>query len=89
MKTLINNFNQCWRDYFDMILLRRKEFSIDNRETVPEDIMSKVEKSGVIQQDREGRWRIINKDKKKFWTAKYKSKESAEAGLRGYFASKR
>ena len=30
----------------------------------------------------------INKDKKKFWTAKYKSKESAEAGLRGYFASK-
>ena len=72
-----------------MILLRRKEFSTDNRETVPDDITSKVEKSGVIQQDREGRWRIINKDKKKFWTAKYKSKESAEAGLRGYFASKR
>lgn len=73
-----------------MILLRSKEFSAkkDNREDVPEDIMAKVEKTGVVQQDREGRWRIINKRKKKFWSSHYTSKESALAGLRGYFHNK-
>lgn len=72
-----------------MIILRNKEFAKkDDREDVPSDIMEKAWKTGVVQQDREGRWRIINRQKKKFWNAIYTSREKAEAGLRGYYSNK-
>ena len=71
-----------------MILLRNKTFAVDNREDVPDDIMKKVEESGVIQQDHNGDWRIINKRKKKFWDAHYKDKASAKGALAGYHMHK-
>ena len=77
---------------WNVVLLRgpkKRLFSkVDNREDVPEDIMEKVERTGVIQQDREGKWRIINKKKKKFWDVHFDSKESAQRGLRGFFHAK-
>ena len=49
----------------------------------------------VICQDAAGNWRIkgtpgkgTNTEKMGFWKAKYKTKEDAEAALRGYFANK-
>lgn len=60
-----------------------KKFS-DAREPVPEDILEKAKKSGVVQKDKDGNWRIINIDGKVFWQAKYKSKEAAERVLQSY-----
>lgn len=73
-----------------MILLRDRTFAAkkDDRESVPEDIMRKVEETGVIQQDREGRWGIINKRKKVWWTSRYQTRDKALSALRGYQAHK-
>ena len=60
----------------------------DNREKVPDDILEKANRDGVVQQDRNGVWRIVNRKKKVFWDAHYTSKEAAERGLRGYFHNK-
>lgn len=65
-----------------------KEFS-DNREDVPEDILEKAKKEGVVQKDHNGDWRIVAIKKKKFWVSKYPTKAKAEASLRAYFANKR
>ena len=72
-----------------MIILRNKEFAKkDDREDVPSDIMEKAWKTGVVQQDREGRWRIINRQKKKYWRQKYSSKEKGLAALAAYHSNK-
>lgn len=65
-----------------------KEFS-DNREDVPEDILEKAKKEGVVQKDHNGDWRIVAIKKKKFWASKFSSKEKGEASLRAYHANKR
>lgn len=64
-----------------------KKFS-DAREPVPEDILEKAKKSGVVQKDKDGNWRIINIDGKVFWRAKYSSKEAAERVLQSYHSGK-
>jgi len=74
----------------------QKQFSKQDREVVPDDIVKKVkEGDGVIQKDHNGNWRIIsmktktNKSgKPEFWDAKYDSKEAASKALGGYFANK-
>lgn len=65
-----------------------KSSLFSEREKVPDDIMEKVEKSGVVQQDREGRWRIINKKKREFWNQIYSSKERGQAALAAYHANR-
>ena len=60
----------------------------DNREKVPDDILEKAKKDGVVQQDREGRWRIINRKKGVYWSSVFKSKESGQAALRAYWSNK-
>lgn len=67
-----------------MIALRKR----DNREKVPEDILEKAKTGGVVQQDREGQWRIINRKKGVYWNSVYKDKTSAESALRAYWANK-
>ena len=58
------------------------------REEVPKKIAKKAEKSGVVQQDSEGHWRIINMHgpggKPIYWKPKYKSREAAENVLKSY-----
>lgn len=73
-----------------MIILRNKSFAskVDDREKVPDDILEKANRTGVVQQDREGRWRIINRKKGVYWSSHYTSKEKASAALRGYYANK-
>lgn len=75
---------------------KQKTYSKQDREVVPDDIAEEGKKSGVIQKDKNGDWRIIsyktktNKSgKPEFWDAKYESKEAAEKALGGYFANKR
>ena len=60
-----------------------KKFS-DAREPVPEDILEKAKKSGVVQKDKDGNWRIINIDGKVFWRAKFSSKEAGQRALQSY-----
>lgn len=78
------------------VISSQKQFSKQDREVVPADIVKKVKDGdGVIQKDHNGDWRIvsmkINKNKSgkpEFWDAKYDSKESAQKALGGYFANK-
>ena len=65
---------------------RYSELSDDN--IVPEDIMEEAKKSGVIQKDKNGVWRIISMKKRKFWPNHYKTKEKAQASLAAYHANK-
>ena len=62
------------------------------REEVPKKIVKKAKKSGVVQRDSNGNWRIINmhgpQGKAIYWKPVYKSKESAENCLRAYQAGK-
>ena len=58
-----------------------------SRERVPKKILKKVEKSGVIQKDGDGNWRIINMHNPGgpvYWRAKYASKEKAQNSLRAF-----
>lgn len=64
-----------------------RTFSKD-REKVPADILEKAKTDGVVQQDKDGNWRIISLKDGEFWNAHYQTKESAEAALRGYHAQK-
>lgn len=72
-----------------MIILR-KTFS-EKREKVPADIAKEGKKSGVVQKDKNGVWRIISykTNPPEFWNAHYDSKKEAESALAGYHASKR
>ena len=69
-----------------MIILRLKTF----REKVPEDIAKEGKKSGVIQKDKHGSWRIISykQSQPEFWDTHYDSKADAEAALGAYHANK-
>jgi len=61
---------------------------LDDDNIVPEDIMEEAKKSGVIQKDKNGVWRIISMKKGKFWPNHYKTKEKAQASLAAYHANK-
>lgn len=67
-----------------MVIRRLK----DTREDVPEDVLEKAKKSGVVQKDSQGKWRIVSIKNKKYWNAHYKTKESAQSALRAYQANK-
>lgn len=76
----------------------QKQFSKQDREVVPADIVKKVKDGGgVIQKDHNGDWRIIsmktktNKSgKPEFWNnAKFKTKAQAEDCLQAYWVNKR
>lgn len=71
-----------------MIILR-KIFS-EKREKVPADIAKEGKKSGVVQKDKNGVWRIISykTNPPEFWNAHYDSKSEAESALAGYHANK-
>lgn len=71
-----------------MIILRQKDYS--SREKVPPEIEEKARKSGVVQQDSSGSWRIISLKTKpaEYWDAHYTSKEDAEKALSAYHANK-
>ena len=77
-----------------MIVLRNKLYSRKknpgDREIVPKDIAEKGRKEGVIQQDKNGKWRIISykTDPPTFWNSTYETKEKAEESLRAYQANK-
>jgi len=61
------------------------------RELVPKKIVKKAKKSGVVQKDSDGNWRIINMHGPQgpiYWAPKYSSKEKAENCLRAYQAGK-
>lgn len=75
----------------------QKEYSKQDREIVPADIVKKVKDGGgVIQKDHNGDWRIIsmktktNKSgKPEYWSSRYSSKEEASKALGGYFVNKK
>ena len=50
--------------------------------------MRKAETDGVVQKRPDGKWGIIAKRKRLWWTAGYDSRESAEAALRAYHAGR-
>ena len=61
------------------------------RQEVPKKIVRKAKKSGVIQQDSEGNWRIINMNSPQgpvYWKPKYKSKEACERVLASYHSGR-
>lgn len=70
----------------------QKQFSKQDREVVPADIVKKVKDGGgVIQKDHNGDWRIVSMktNPPTFWDAHYDSKALASKALGGYFANKR
>lgn len=68
------------------------ELGYKEREVVPKKIAKKATKKGVVQQDSQGRWRIINMNgpggQPVYWKPVYKSRESAENCLRAYQSGK-
>jgi hypothetical protein len=76
--------------------MKEKQFSKQDREVVPQDIVEKVKNGGgVIQKDHKGSWRIIsmktktNKSgKPEFWSGHYDSKKDAKAALGNYWKNK-
>ena len=58
------------------------------REVVPKKIVKKAKKSGVVQKDAEGNWRVINmhgpNGQAIYWKPKYGSREKAENALKSY-----
>ena len=50
--------------------------------------MRKAETDGVVQRRPDGKWGIIAKRKRLWWTAGYDSRETAEAALRAYHAGR-
>lgn len=50
--------------------------------------MRKAETEGVVQRRPDGKWGIIAKKKRLWWSAGYDSRESAEAALRAYHAGR-
>ena len=70
------------------MIIKRKLYS--QREKVPSDIAKEGKKSGVIQKDKKGKWRIISykTNPPEFWNAHYDSKSDAEDALSAYHANK-
>lgn len=83
-------------EYLKKMFESEKAFSetqvIAGREIVPKKIAKKAEKKGVVQQDSEGNWRVINmhgpNGQAVYWKPKYKSKESASKALQSYSMGK-
>ena len=48
----------------------------------------KCPKSGCIEKDGNGKWRIISNKTGKYWPQKYKTKKTAESALDAYHASR-
>lgn len=71
-----------------MIILRQKNYS--GREKVPQAMEEKARKTGVVQKDSTGTWRIISlkTSPAEYWNAHYDSKEDAEKALAAYHANK-
>ena len=71
-----------------MIILRQKNYS--GREKVPQSIAEKARKSGVVQKDSNGVWRIISlkTSPAEYWDAHYDTREDAEKALAAYHANK-
>lgn len=71
------------------MIIKRKLYS--QREKVPSDIAKEGKKSGVVQKDKNGKWRIISykTNPPEFWDAHYKTKENAEKALDAYHANKK
>ena len=65
-----------------------KSSLFSEREKVPDDILEKAKRSGVVQQDREGNWRVISLKSGSYWPARYSSEAKAKSALAGYHASK-
>lgn len=63
-----------------------KTFS--GREKVSKELLKEAKKSGVIQKDSNGNWRIISIQAGEFWDAKYETREKAEAALAAYHANR-
>ncbi len=59
-----------------------------NRERVPDDLLEESYRSGVVQRDGNGDWRIINRQSKVFWKTRYDSRQKAENALKAYQAQK-
>ena len=72
------------------VIKKRKEKQFSTREKVPSDIAKAGRKSGVIQKDRSGKWRIISykTSPPEFWDAHYDTREDAEKALAAYHAEK-
>ena len=70
------------------MIIKRKLYS--QREKVPSDIAKEGKKSGVIQKDKNGVWRIISykTNPPEFWDAHYDTREDAEKALDAYHANK-
>ena len=80
----------------EMKAASQKEYSKQDREVVPADIVKKVKDGGgVIQKDHNGDWRIISMKSKtnksgkpEFWPSRFKTRESALDQLQAYQKSK-
>lgn len=70
------------------MILKRKLYS--GRDKVPPSIAKEGRKSGVVQKDQNGDWRIISykQNPPEFWDAHYDTKSDAKKALRGYQANK-
>lgn len=77
-----------------MIVLRNKLYSRKkdpgDREIVPKDIAEKGRKEGVIQKDKNGKWRIISykTDPPTYWGSIFETREKAEEALKAYHSRK-
>ena len=85
--------SEAVRYYLDKITgglnsLASKVYSDQERMPVSSADMRKAETDGVVQRRPDGKWGIIAKKKRLWWSAGYDSKESAEAALRAYHAGK-
>jgi hypothetical protein len=63
-------------------------YSDNERMPVSAADMRKAETDGVVQRRPDGKWGIIAKRKRLWWSAGYDSRESAEAALRAYHAGR-
>ena len=70
----------------DNIKGKIKVFS--GREKVSKEKLKEAKKTGVIQKDSNGNWRIISLKAGEYWDAKYSSREKAEAALAAYHANR-
>ena len=68
--------------------LASKVYSDQERMPVSSSDMRKAETEGVVQRRPDGKWGIIAKKKRLWWSAGYDSRESAEAALRAYHAGR-
>lgn len=73
--------------YIGSLKPKRKYYS-EERMPVSSADMQKAETDGVVQRRPDGKWGIIAKKKRLWWSAGYDSRESAEAALRAYHAGK-